>query len=129
GTQFTTVTAPYTRSDKVTGSIELMTPLGPNMSLTSVTPLAFSFFDGVQTINSSSTVNFASISFGTGPTGAITQWIVQIGTNTGIIQTTNSIAAFDAGRLLPDGAGYESRNYYRSMPTFLKVPMRQRSEP
>jgi hypothetical protein len=104
GTPFTTVTGPYTTSDKVTGSVELMNPLGPNMSLTFVTPLAFSFFDGVQTINSSS-FTFANMSFATGPTGAITQWIVQVGTNTGIIQTANSIAAFDSGRLLPDGTG------------------------
>ena len=105
GTPFTTVTGPYTTSDKVTGSVELMSPLGLNMSLTSVTPLAFSFFDGVQTINSSSTLNFATISFGTSPTGAITQWIVQIGTNTGLIQTANTIAAFDSGQLLPLGTG------------------------
>ncbi|HEY4757889.1 MAG TPA: hypothetical protein VIH43_04970, partial [Chthoniobacterales bacterium] len=51
GTPFTTVNGPYTTSDKVTGFVELMSALGPNLGpgLTSVTPLAFSFFDGVQT--------------------------------------------------------------------------------
>src|SRR5439155_18345549 len=104
GTPFTTVTGAYTTSDKVTGSVELMTPLGPNMSLTSVTPLAFSFFDGVQTINNS-TSNFATISFATGPTGAIMGWLVEVGTGTGLIQTANTIAAFDSGQLLPFGTG------------------------
>jgi hypothetical protein len=107
GTPFTTVTAPYTTSDKVTGSVELMTPLRPNMSLTSVTPLAFSFSDGVQTINSFP-LNFATIKFGTGPTGAITQWIVQLGSDTGgSIQTVNTIAAFDSGgQVVPPGGGF-----------------------
>ena len=105
GTPFTTVTGPYTTSDKVTGSVELMTPLGPNMSLTSVTPLSFSFFDGVQTIDSSS-FTFVIMSFATGPTGAIAGWLVQVGTNTGIIQTANSIAAFDSGQLQARGAGF-----------------------
>src|SRR5947207_9447252 len=79
GTPFTTVTGPYTTKDKVTGSVELMNPLGPNMSLTSVTPLAFSFFDGVQTIHSS-TSNFATICFATGRARAITPWLVGMGT-------------------------------------------------
>jgi len=104
GTPFTSVTGPYTTSDKVTGSVELMSPLGPNMSLTPVTPLTFSFFDGVQTINNSSS-NFATISFATGPTGAITGWLVELGTNTGFIGTVNTIAAFDSGQLLPLGTG------------------------
>jgi hypothetical protein len=68
------------------------------MSLTSVTPLAFSFSDGVQTINNSSPLNFATIVFGTGPSGAITQWIVEIQTNTGIIETANTFTAFDSGQ-------------------------------
>jgi hypothetical protein len=51
-------------------------------------------------------LNFATIEFGTGPTGAITQWIVEIGTNTGIIQTVNTITAFDSGQLLSTGTGY-----------------------
>ena len=107
GTPFTNVSGPFTTSDKVTGFVELMSALGPNLGpgLTSVTPLAFSFSDGVQTI-SSFPLNFATIKFGTGPTGAITQWIVQLGSDTGgSIQTVNTIAAFDSGRLLPDGTG------------------------
>lgn len=107
GTPFTTVTGPYTTSDKVTGSLELMSALGPNMSPTSVTPLSFSFSDGVQTITNSSVGLFVNISFGTGPTGAITQWAVQVGTASGIIQTVNSITAFDSGHLVPleNGSG------------------------
>jgi hypothetical protein len=73
GNPFTFVQGAYTTSDKVTGSVTLSSPLVPNMVLTMVTPLAFSFFDGFQTFTNSN-ADIVSISFATGPTGAITQW-------------------------------------------------------
>src|SRR4051812_46238792 len=72
GTPFSTVSGPYTTSDKVTGFVELASPLAPNLGqcLMSVTPLAFSFSDGVQTIDSSNATS-VDVRFTTNSTGAI----------------------------------------------------------
>ena len=106
GTPFTSVSGPYTTSDKVTGFVELMDPLGPNLGpgLTSVTPLAFSFFDGVQTIDSSNATS-VDVRFTTNSTGAITAWLVQFFSNTGRISTVNSIVGQDLGQLVPFDTG------------------------
>ena len=50
GNHFTDVCGPYTTSMFVTAMVTLAGPLGANMPLTDVTPIAFTFFDGVQTI-------------------------------------------------------------------------------
>jgi hypothetical protein len=104
GNPFTTATAPYTTSDKVTGSVTLAAPLGANMSFTLVVPLAFSFSDGVQTITNLSTPLGATFEFETGPTGAITGWEVGlfVPVLTGNIQTFGNFPfsiphSFDAG--------------------------------
>ena len=52
GNPFTHVSGPYTTSDFVTAMVTLAGPLGANMPLTEVTPIAFTLFDGVQTISS-----------------------------------------------------------------------------
>jgi hypothetical protein len=72
GTPFTTVNGPYTTNDKVTGFLELTSALGANLGpgLTAVTPLAFSFSDGVQTIDSSNSTS-VDVRFTTNSTGAI----------------------------------------------------------
>jgi hypothetical protein len=44
------VTAPYTTSDFVTVMMTLAAPVAPNMPLTDIEPIAFTFSDGVQTI-------------------------------------------------------------------------------
>ena len=74
GNPFTTVSGPYTTSDFVTAMITLATPLGPNFS-GSVSPIAFTFSDGVQTITNLN-ATFSSFFFQTGPTGAIIGWVV-----------------------------------------------------
>ena len=65
--------APYTTSDFVTAMVTLASPLAPNMSLTQVSPIAFSLSDGVQTITML-TATVSVFEFATGPTGHITQW-------------------------------------------------------
>jgi hypothetical protein len=78
GNPFTSATGPYTTSDFVTGMVTLTGPLAPNMPFFSpnVSPIAFSFSDGVQTLtNHDSTIVAA---FATGPTGAITAWAAQV---------------------------------------------------
>jgi hypothetical protein len=49
GNPFTTVVSPYTTNDFLSGSFDLATPLGNNFPPTSITPLSFSFSDGVRT--------------------------------------------------------------------------------
>jgi hypothetical protein len=104
GTLFTQVSGPYTTSDKVTGSLSFTDALAPNLSLTSVTPLAFSFFDGVQTIDSSNSTS-VDVRFTTNSTGAITGWLLQFFSNTGRIETANTIVGLDLGQLAPFDTG------------------------
>ena len=73
----TLATGPYTMSDRVTGSVTLASPLAPNLPPTLVTPLAFTFSDGVQTITNNN-ATLVQFQFATGPTGAITEWDVQV---------------------------------------------------
>jgi hypothetical protein len=75
GNPFTTVSrgGPYTTSDSVTAMLMLAGPLAPNMSLTGVTPIAFTLSDGVQTMTNLNSLN-SFFSFATGPTGEITEW-------------------------------------------------------
>jgi hypothetical protein len=63
----------YTTSDSVQGWIELASMLGPNLSEQTVTPLAFSFSDGVNTLTNSST-NSSSFRFSTDALGMPTEW-------------------------------------------------------
>jgi len=102
GNPFTDVTGPpYTTSDRVTGTVTLASPLGINLPFgTAVTPLAFSFSDGVQTITNLNANPGSIFEFGTGPTGAITGWGIAV--DTGLVNPPDSITtspAFDRGHL------------------------------
>jgi hypothetical protein len=78
GNPFTTVSGPYTTSDFVSGMVTLAGPLAPNMAFDFVSPTAFSFSDGVQTITDQTAAGNIIFAFETGPTGAITAWEVDI---------------------------------------------------
>ena len=71
GNPFTNVSGRYTTSDFVSGMLTLAGPLAANMPLTIVSPIAFSFSDGVQTITQANASGY-TFSFATGPGGAIT---------------------------------------------------------
>ena len=90
GNPFTTANAPYTTSDFVSGMLTLASPFAPNMPLTFVTPTAFTFSDGVQTLTNLTPSIAFLFQFGTGPTGAITQWNVIIKVTGGGISTTDA---------------------------------------
>lgn len=75
GHDFTGVSGPYTTADSVTGSMTLSAALGDNLNLATVTPTAFSFSDGVQTISSPNTSSFM---FSTDASGNITQYNVSL---------------------------------------------------
>ena len=75
GNLYTDVTGSYTTSMKVTGFIDLVTPLGDNFGPATIVPLHFSFSDGLQTFTDTTaglTSNFDV--FGTDPTGKINNW-------------------------------------------------------
>ena len=77
GNPFTFASPPYSTSDFVTAMVTLASPLGPNMPLTMVTPLAFSLFDGVQTITNLNATS-STFQFATGPTGMILNWDIRV---------------------------------------------------
>ena len=52
GNHFTFATSPYSTSDHVSIVLEFTTVLAPSLPLGAVSPVAFSFFDGHQTITS-----------------------------------------------------------------------------
>ena len=103
GNDFTLVSGPYTTADSIMGSLTLSAPLGDNLNLVTVTPSAFSFSDGVQSISASNGSGTSSFLFSTDATGNITQWDVNLCISPCSdliqIQTTSnlSIGTFDLG--------------------------------
>ena len=78
GHDFTSVSAPYTTGDFVTGSFTLAAPLAANESFPDhFQPLSFSFSDGVQTIDSVN-ANNEDFNVGTDSFGAINQWSIAV---------------------------------------------------
>jgi hypothetical protein len=80
--------------------VTLAAPLPPNRPLTFVTPTAFTFSDGVQTITNI-TADFAGILLQTNGTGEITMWFVTVsrlrpGFPEDFIQTVNERGGGDA---------------------------------
>ena len=69
----TTPADSYTTNDSVQGWIELASMLAPNLSSQTVTPLSFSFSDGVNTLTDSNATS-SSFRFWTNDSGMPTQW-------------------------------------------------------
>lgn len=75
GNLFTSVSAPYTTSDSVTGSITLDTPLAANLtSFTTVLPTSFSFTAAGETISNTTPGSGSQFFFKTDAAGNITFW-------------------------------------------------------
>jgi hypothetical protein len=101
GKDFTEVSGPsYTTSDRVTMTIDLATPLGPNLNLAAQTPSSASAFDGVQTLTLISGVQ-GTFDFSTDATGNITSWFVQLSEIAAnpTISSVNTLGAEDFGEL------------------------------
>jgi len=84
GNDFTYAESPYTTSDSITGSFTTSVPLADDLSLVTITPISYSFTDGVQTITDLTNTNpdpFFDIS--TDSSGNIIQWEIDPGTATG----------------------------------------------
>lgn len=73
----TTPSDQYTTSDSVNGWIELSAMLAPNLDQESVTPLSFSFSDGVNTFDET-TATTSLFYFWTDASGTITDWQVLV---------------------------------------------------
>jgi len=80
GNHFTDVSGPYTTSMFVTAMVTLAAPLAANMPpFTDVTPIAFTFFDGVQTLSSSNPdIDLDTFQVGTNAAGQITSWQILV---------------------------------------------------
>jgi len=86
------VTPPYTTTDKVTGFFELAAPLAIGIKQV-ITPVAFSFSDGVNIFtNADATLTASAFNIETGPTGAIVKWRINISeAGFGSINTVNDL--------------------------------------
>ena len=112
GNPFTIVEGPYTTSMFVTAMVTLANPLPPNFSGL-VTPTAFTFSDGVQTItNLTATTSF--FAFETDAAGMIFRWDAEVFTGdipppfiTNVISTAteDGDVAEDIGSILDVGFG------------------------
>jgi hypothetical protein len=116
GHDFTTVSAPYTTGDFVTGSFTLAAPLAANESFPDhFQPLSFSFSDGVQTIDSVN-ANNEDFNVGTDSFGAIIQWNITVFMTAGQsvkdinTQFENSALDGDSGNNAAGGVGFNFVN-------------------
>ena len=107
GNPFTTVHGGYTTSDFVSGMVRLAGPLAPNMPLTDVMPIAFTFSDGVQTLTNLTPSVSSLFRFATGPAGAISAWRI----NVGIPISVTSIATVSAGGTVGDEGALDPVNF------------------
>jgi hypothetical protein len=103
GNPFTIATGPYTTSDFVSGMVTLAGPLPPNF-LGFVTPTAFTFSDGVQTITNLTSI-LVFFAFGTGPTGRIYYWEAEV-----VTADNSSISTWDTFDVVFDSAHYLTPN-------------------
>jgi hypothetical protein len=93
----------YTTSDFVTAMVTLAGPLGANMPLTHVNPTAFTFFDGVQTLNSTNShPNPIAFSFATNANGEIISWDVEVDGGPSSIFTFSEPGRGDGGHISAD---------------------------
>jgi hypothetical protein len=76
GMTFGSVSGAYTKNDRITGSFDLATPLGNNIPDHVISPVSFSFSDGVQTITNTTPGIDAFFSVGTDPSGQPNQWTI-----------------------------------------------------
>src|SRR5262249_7366006 len=81
----------------------------PNTPFHAITPIAFSFSDGVQTITNLTPPLVTSFAVATGAAGQITQWVmVAIVSNTGAISTARRpiFSVQDEGSLSVESFGF-----------------------
>jgi hypothetical protein len=93
GNPFTFAVSPYTTNDFISGSFDLATPLDPNLPFTSITPLSFSFSDGVLTHTPLTSTAFTFF-IQTGPASDLGQPASPVGWSILIGDTINGLPNF-----------------------------------
>ncbi|GAA3749975.1 PEP-CTERM sorting domain-containing protein [Terriglobus aquaticus] len=78
GQAYSSATTPYTTSEFVTGSFTVDTPLAANLTNGTVTPVSFSFNDGVQTITDQTAFSSSFGDLSTDANGNIIGYYIQI---------------------------------------------------
>jgi len=103
GNHFTHADALYfTTTERVSGSFTLSSPLAPNMSLTAITPVQFSFSDGRATFTNATTLP-PEFDVATDSTGNIAYWLIYLYNR----DNTNDVRTFNTGELVDDaGVAY-----------------------
>lgn len=90
GQAYSSATLPYNTSESVTGSFTLNTPLAANLTNGTVTPVSFSFSDGVQTITDQTAFSSSFGDLSTDANGNIISYYIQINNLTqGFIKLSN----------------------------------------
>ncbi len=80
GSHYTNAQAPYNTSMFIEATVELPSLLAPNLYLVFVTPVSFSVFDGVITVDSSNT-NSLNFTVSTDSSGNIIDWAFYVNYN------------------------------------------------
>ena len=135
GQAFTAYRSPYTAKSSITGYITLASALPANMTiLTQVTPLAFSFTDGVQTLTPDNTISTTLFAVETDATGDIDEWLIGIeAADTSQIDTINApeVSSLGANTVIDltaiDMPPASASN--RNMPGFWTFPSDQSTAP
>lgn len=106
GNDFTSVSGSYTMSDHVSGTFTLSAPLAPSADQT-VTPVSFSFSDGVQTLTNAPGSVFE---FLTNAGSQIQQWRIDIPTGSRFIFVCSAWCGGAGGDAVYDGNGSAAVN-------------------
>ena len=83
GNDFTSVSGSYTTTDSITGYIDLSTALGATSGPLTLTPVSFSFSDGLQTISNTNATAALFSDFYTNASGVPISWAIALVTSGG----------------------------------------------
>lgn len=75
GTNYTQAAAPFTTSERVTGTFTLATPLGANLNSATITPISFTFATGFDTFGAGLAYS-SQFTFSTDASGNITNYLL-----------------------------------------------------
>jgi PEP-CTERM motif len=89
GKDFTSALGQITTNDFISGSITTTNPFGDNLDLVLINPVAFSFSDGVDTIDNANVSGLDIIQISTNASGAIIDWDIILSNANGNVMTIN----------------------------------------
>jgi hypothetical protein len=113
GNDFRSPGLPFTSSDSVTGSFTLAAPLAENLTEQIIFPISFSFSDGGGLTTTNLNATSFSFDIGTGATGEITSWEINL-----FIDASNIYTLSVPGEAIDIG----NEESDLSNPSFVNVP-------